>query len=49
MISVEKLKILTPLHKLTKNMRDLGKAIVVTDFEKLPNVQKIAQSGHTGE
>ena len=28
MISVDKLKILTPLHKLSKNVRDLGKLIV---------------------
>ena len=48
MISVEKLKILTPLHKLTKNKGDLGKVIVATGFEKLPKVQKIVQSCHTG-
>ena len=29
-------------------MRDLGKLIVAKDFKKLPKVQKIAQSGHTG-
>ena len=28
-------------------MGDLGKPIVVPGFEKLPKVQKIAQSGHT--
>ena len=28
MISLEKLKILTPLQKLTKNVGDLGKLIV---------------------
>ena len=28
-------------------MGDLGKLIVATGFEKLPIVQKIAQSGHT--
>ena len=27
---------------------DLGKLIVVKDFKKLPKVQKIARSGHTG-
>ena len=32
----------------TKNGGDLGKIIVATGFEKLPKVQKIAQSGHTG-
>ena len=29
-------------------MRDLGKLIVAKGFKKLPEVQKIAQSGHTG-
>ena len=47
MISLEKLKILTPLQKLPKNVVDLGKLIVATGFEKLPKVQKISQSGHT--
>ena len=47
-ISLEKLKILTPLQKLPKNVGDLGKIIVVKGFEKLPKVQLIAQSGHTG-
>ena len=28
-------------------MGDLGKISVATGFEKLPKVQKIAQSGHT--
>ena len=37
---------LTPLQKLTKNVGDLGKIIVVKCFEWLPKVQKIAQSGH---
>ena len=40
--------ILTPLQKLPKNVRDLGKLIVAKGFKKLPKVQKIAQSGHTG-
>ena len=40
--------ILAPLQKLPNNVRDLGKIIVVTGFEWLPKVQKIAQSGHTG-
>ena len=39
MISLEKLKILTPLQKLPKNVRDLGKNIVAKCFEKLPKVQ----------
>ena len=47
MISLEKIRILTPLRKLFKNVRDLGKLIVAKGFKKLPKVQKIAQSGHT--
>ena len=39
MISVEKLKILTPLQKLPKNVGDLGKLIVAKGFKKLPKVQ----------
>ena len=46
MISLEKLKILTPLQKLLKNVGDLGKLIVAKCFKKLPKLQKIAQSGH---
>ena len=48
MISLKKLKILTPLQKLPKNVRDLGKLIVAKDLKKWPKMQKIAQSGHTG-
>ena len=33
--------------KIAQNERDLGKLIVDTDFEKLPNIQYIAKSGHT--
>ena len=40
------MKILTPLQKLPNNVDNLGKIIVATGFEKLPNLQKIAQSGH---
>ena len=29
-------------------MEDLGKLILAKDFKKLPKVQKIAKSGHTG-
>ena len=47
MISLGKLKILIPLQKLPKNVRDLGKLIVAKGLKKLPKVQKIAQSGHT--
>ena len=39
MISLEKLKILTPLQKLPKNVGDLGKLIVVKGFENLLKVQ----------
>ena len=39
MISQEKLKILTPLQKMPKNVGDLGKLIVAWGFEKLPKVQ----------
>ena len=48
MISLEKWSILTPLQKLPKNVGDLGKFIVAKGFKKLPKVQKIGQSGHTG-
>ena len=48
MISLQKLNILTPLQILPNNVRDLGKLIVAPGFEKLPKVQKIVQSGHTG-
>ena len=48
MISLKKLKILTPLQKLPKNVGDLGKLIVAKGFEKLPKIQKFAQTGHTG-
>ena len=46
MISLEKLKILTPLQELPKNVGDLGKIIVASGFKKLLKVQKISQSGH---
>ena len=39
MISLEKLKILTPLQELPKNVEDLGKFIVAKGIEKLPKVQ----------
>ena len=39
MISLVKLKILTPLQNLPKNLRDLGKLIAAKGFEKLPKVQ----------
>ena len=48
MISLEKWMILTPLQNLPKNVGDLGKLIVAKGFKKLPKVQKIAKSGHTG-
>ena len=39
MISLEKWYILTPLQKLPKNVKDLGKLIVATGYEKSPKVQ----------
>ena len=48
MISIEKRYILIPLQKLLKNGRDLGKLNVAKGLKKLPKVQKIAHSGHTG-
>ena len=39
MISPEKLKILTPLQKLPKNVGDLGKIIGAKGFEKLSKVR----------
>ena len=39
MIPLEKLKILTPLQKLPKNVGILGTLIVTTGFEKLVKVQ----------
>ena len=38
MISHEKLKILTPLQKLPKNVGELGKIIHAKGFIKLPKV-----------
>ena len=38
MSSLEKLKILTPLHKLPKNVGDLGKLIIAKCFKNLPKV-----------
>ena len=34
--------------KLPKNGEDWGKLIVAKGFKRLPKVQNIAQSGHTG-
>ena len=48
MISLEKWKVLTPLQNLPMNVGDLGKLIVAKGFKKLPKVQKITKSGHTG-
>ena len=39
MISLEKLIIMTPLQKLPKNVRDLGKLIAAKGFKKWPKVQ----------
>ena len=49
MILLEKLKILTPLQNLPKNVGDLAQLIVAKGFKKLPKVHKIAKSGHTAE
>ena len=49
MILLEKWKILTPLQKLPTTVGNLGKIIVATGFEKLPKVEYISQSGHTGQ
>ena len=40
MILLEKLKILSPLEKLPKNVGDLGKLIVATGFEKCQKCYK---------
>ena len=39
MISIEKLKILTPLYKSSKYVGDLGKLIVAKGFQKLAKVK----------
>ena len=39
MISLAKLKILTPLQKLHKNVEDLGKLIVAKSIKKLSQIQ----------
>ena len=39
MISLEKLKILTPLQKLPRNVGDLGKLIGAKSLKNLPKVQ----------
>ena len=39
MISLQNLKVLTPLQKLPKNVGNLGKLIVAKGFEKWPKVQ----------
>ena len=41
-ISQEKLQILKPLQKLSKNVEDLGKLIIAKGYKKLPKVQNIA-------
>ena len=40
MVSLEKWMILTPLQKLPKNVRDLGKLIFAKGFETCPNSNK---------
>ena len=38
MISLQKLEILTPLRKLSKNVGDLGKLLVAKGYKILPKV-----------
>ena len=40
--------ILSALQKLLNNVEDSGKLIVAKGFKRLPKLQNIAQSGHTG-
>ena len=47
MISLKKLKILTPLQKIAQECSRFGQKVVAKGFEKMPKVQLIAQSGHT--
>ena len=47
MISLQKFKILTPLQKLPKYVRDLDELIVAPGFDKFLKAQWITQSGHT--
>ena len=44
----QKLKFLTHLQKMPKNVEDLGKLIAAKGFEKLPKVQLITKSFNTG-
>ena len=44
-----KIKDFDTFKKCPKNVGDLGILSVAKDFEKLAKVQKIAQSGHTGQ
>ena len=39
MVSLENIKIFTPLQKLPKNVGDFDKLIVAKGFKKLPKVQ----------
>ena len=41
MISLEKLKILTPLQNLPKNVGDLDKLFVAKGFKSCPNSKKL--------
>ena len=40
---------MTPLQRLPKNVRDLGKLIAAKSFKIFPKVPKFAQSGHTDQ
>ena len=46
MTSLEKLKILTPLQKLPKNVGDLGKFFDAKDFKILPNLVTLLLTLH---
>ena len=45
MISLEKLKILTPLQKLSMNVGDLGKLIAAEGFKNLPKSKSCPTGG----
>ena len=47
MISLEKLKILTPLQKLPKNVGNLGKIIVAEPLKSCPKCINSLNIGHT--
>ena len=48
MISLEKMNDIGTFTKIAWECRRFGKLIVAKGFKKLPKVQKIINSGHTG-